>query len=81
MRQFLEGIKEMTGMPIENIQKSFQMNFLMKNFAEISNTAYLRIQDLVKSQVTEAFLSIKDYKEIVIVTPIYSSMTSQKIYS
>ena len=49
MRSFLDNIKDMTGVPVENLQKSFQQNFLMKNFAEISNASYLRIQDLVKT--------------------------------
>ena len=67
MRSFLDSTKDMTGVPVENLQKSFQQNFLMKNFAEISNASYLRIQDLVKTQVAEAFLGIQDYKSVVIV--------------
>ena len=67
MRSFLEGIKDNTGIDIEILQKNFQSNFLMKSFAEISNSSYLRIQNLVKNQVADAFLSIKDYKTVVIV--------------
>ena len=67
MRQFTEQVKDMTGLAIEDVQKTFQSNFLMKNFAEIANSSYLRIQDLVKTQVAEAFLGIQDYKSVVIV--------------
>ena len=67
MREFLESLKENTGMEVEWLQKNFQSNFLNKTFAEISNTSYMRIQDLVKTKVTEAFLAITDYKSIVIV--------------
>lgn len=67
MRQFLQHFHEMSGLPLENLQKTFQFNFLMKNFAEISNGSYMRIQELVKDQIATAFLSIKDYKSIVIV--------------
>jgi hypothetical protein len=81
MRQFLESVKDMTGVPVEDLQKQFQQEFLMKNFAEISNTSYLRIQDLVKEQITEAFLSIRDYKSIVIVDWCYDSKTSWKTCS
>jgi hypothetical protein len=81
MRSFLDGIKENTGIEIEPLQKSFQANFLMKNFAEISNSSYLRIQDTVKAQVASGFLSIKDYKSVVIVDLQSCSMTSSKICS
>ena len=67
MRSFLEGIKDVTGEAMENLQKIFQNNFLMRNFAEISNLAYVRIQETVKAQIAQAFLSIKDYKTVVIV--------------
>lgn len=69
MRQFLQAFHEMTGLPLENLQKTFQFNFLMKSFAEISNVSYTRIQELVRDQIAEAFLSIKDYRSIVIVYP------------
>ena len=67
MRQFLENFKDMTGEPLEDLQKTLQLNFLMKNFAEISNISYSRIQGLVKEQIADSFLSIRDYKSIVIV--------------
>lgn len=67
MRQFLEATKDMSGVPVESLQKSFQFNFLMKTFAEISNGSYLRIQDLVKAKITEGFMAIQDYKKVVIV--------------
>lgn len=75
MRQFLETMKEMTGEPLEDLQKTFQQDFLMKSFAEISNSSYLRIQDLVKEQIADAFLSIRDYKSIVIVLLVDTSKT------
>lgn len=69
MRQFLQAFHEQTGLLLENLQKTFQFNFIMKNFAEISNISYTRIQELVRDQIAEAFLSIKDYRSIVIVYP------------
>lgn len=60
-------MKETSGIPLETLQKNFQSNFLVKSFAEISNTSYFKIQDLVKHKVAEAFMSIKDYKATVIV--------------
>jgi hypothetical protein len=67
MRQFLEATKDMSGQPVETLQKSFQLTFLMKGFAEICNGSYLRIQDLIKGRVSDAFMAIKDYKKVVIV--------------
>lgn len=67
MRTYLDGVHEVSGIPLEEVQKSVQSNFLLKNFAEASNSSYLRIQELVKSQIAEKFLGIKDYKAIVIV--------------
>ena len=81
MRQMLENIKEMTGEPLEDLQKSFQFDFLMKNFAEISNSSYIRIQGLVKEQIADAFLSVRDYKSIVIVGNPHASKTSSKTCS
>lgn len=81
MRQFLETIKDMTGEPLEDLQKTFQFDFLMKNFAEISNSSYIRIQDLVKDQIADAFLSIRDYKSIVIVGNPHPSKISSKTCS
>ena len=81
MRQFLETMKEMTGEAMEELQKSFQLDFLMRNFAEISNSSYLRIQDLVKDQISDAFLSIRDYKSINIVLLDNPRASSSKTYS
>lgn len=81
MRQFLETMKDMTGEALEDLQKTFQFDFLMKNFAEISNSSYIRIQDLVKEQIADAFLSIRDYKSIVIVRPSHLSKTSSRTSS
>ena len=81
LRQFIETMKEMTGESLETLQKAFQFDFLMKTFAEISNSSYIRIQDLVKEQIADAFLSIRDYKSIVIVWSIHSSKISSRISS
>lgn len=67
MRSFIESIQETTGYPLEELQKSFQQQFLMKKFAELASSSYQRIQDLVKQQIAEAFLGITDYRVIVIV--------------
>lgn len=79
MREFLEAMKKETGLSKEYLEKAFQNNFLMKNFAEISNTSYTRIQDLVKNQVSEAFLGIEDYKKVVIQEFIEDLFMSLKI--
>lgn len=67
MRSFIESVQETTGQPLEELQKSFQQQFLMKKFAELASSSYQRIQDLVKQQIAEAFLGITDYRVIVIV--------------
>lgn len=66
-REFLENCQEVSGVPLEELQKAFQSNFVNKAFTEISNSSYFRLQDLVKDQVAAAFLGIKDYKTVVIV--------------
>ena len=67
MRQFLQHFHEMTGVDTEKLRQNMNVAKLNKGFAEISNSAYARLQCLVKDQITEAFLEIKDYKSIVIV--------------
>lgn len=66
-REFLENCQEVSGVPLDELQKAFQSNFVNKTFTEISNSSYFRLQDLVKDQVAAAFLGIKDYKTVVIV--------------
>lgn len=78
-REFLESCQEVSGVPLDVLQKAFQSNFVNKTFTEVSNTSYFRLQDLVKEQVAEAFLSIKDYRQVVIVVSGQRSKNSSRI--
>lgn len=80
-REFLESCQDASGVPLDVLQKALQSTFVNKTFTEISNTSYFRLQDLVKDQVATAFLSIKDYREVVIVVSGDSSKNSSRICS
>jgi hypothetical protein len=76
-REFLENCQETSGVPLDELQKAFQSSFVNKSFTEISNTSYFRLQELVKDQVATWFLSIKDYKTVLIVIIL---VTLAKVY-
>ena len=81
MRQFLETMKDMTGVDLASLEQAIAHDRLKKNFAEIGNAAFGRVQDLVKDLIVDAFMSIRDYKSIVIVGYDDLSKTSWKTSS
>ena len=67
LRQFIETMKEMTGVDPTIFETAFGHDRLRKTFADIGDATYYRIQELVKDLLIDSFLSIRDYKSIKIV--------------
>jgi hypothetical protein len=63
MREFMDKVKEDTGQDIESIRSHFSHSQLMKGFGMISNSSFLRIQELVEDMITSDIISLPPHKE------------------
>lgn len=67
MREFLERVELESGQDRDTIRKLFSHSQLMKGFGMISNSSFLRIQDLVEEMLIEDVMSLPDHREFKIV--------------
>lgn len=71
MREFLEQVEKETGIEMDEIRKMFSHSQLMKGFGMISNSSFLRIQDLVEDMLADDVLTLPPHSEFVIVIFFY----------
>lgn len=62
VRQFMDRVKTNTGMEIPEIQQALTYQMIIKNFAQISNSSFIRIQELMTYNLNHFFSQIKDHK-------------------
>ena len=64
VRSFMEKVNRDSGMDLADIQKALSYSIIIKNFAQISNSAFVRIQELLVFQINQAFSKVKDYEKL-----------------
>lgn len=62
MRTFIERVSANTGLDSTEVQQAISYQMLIKNFAEISNLSYIRIQELMTFNMNHFFSKVKDYQ-------------------
>lgn len=64
VRSFMDKVNRDSGMEIDDIQGALSYSTLIKNFAKISNSAFIRIQELVVFQLNQSFTDVRDYAKL-----------------
>ena len=62
-RQFIDICKRDSGLMTEQLNRMFSYDKVLKNFAEISNIAFCRIQNLVLDLMNRLFVDVKDHRK------------------
>lgn len=62
MRTFIERVSGNAGLDSTEVQQAISYQMLIKNFAEISNLSYIRIQELMTFNMNHFFSKVKEYQ-------------------
>lgn len=71
MREFLERVEKESGQDMETIKKLFSHSQLMKGFGMISNSSFLRIQDVVEEMLIDDVMGLPPHKQFKIVKKLF----------
>jgi CRISPR/Cas system CSM-associated protein Csm2 small subunit len=66
VRQFIARVKTNTGMDPVEVQKAMTYTMIIKNFAQISNSSFIRIQELMTYNLNHMFSQLSDHKNFEI---------------
>jgi hypothetical protein len=61
-KDFIQTIHAKTKFPLEAIESMLSYHGIIRNFAEIGNVSFTKLQSLIQADLTEDMLAVRDHK-------------------
>ena len=79
LRDFMNSVSESTGQTIEQVSSSLSYRTIMTKFGALSNSSFIRIQDLIKDRLIDSMMKISSHKKLKLGEFLENTFLSMKV--